>query len=196
MPRDEPMSRTRVLCTVGLAAAGISAGLMISFPWYVEAPLTVEPIDVVDVYNEYPGELLEIRVEPGDYVQKGDPIIVLSARDQEQHLRELEREWQTEDIRSSVHRRLQEEELLAISRQRLRAIEDQIADAKQVAEAAVVRAAMNGRIVAPPRVRPASLEQQFEKLPRWSGIPLENAVLGAYIDARTHVCSIAPTDDF
>ena len=196
MPRHEPLSRTKIAVSLLLLAGLIGGGLLVPVPWYIHAPLTIEPVAVEHVFTRVPGQLVELHGQPGDWVQLGEPIATLSAIELEDRLRELTLEREVRRVEPATYRQLNQPDEMVLAEDRLRTVEEQIRDAQTLLEQAIVRAPLSGRIVAARRSQPPPIDQKAERLPRWSGTPLSPKNVGAYFEQRTQLCSIAPSDRF
>ena len=196
MPRQEPLSRPKIAVSLLLLAGLICGGLLVPVSWYIHAPVTIEPVGVVHVLNRVPGQLVKLHGQPGDEVSVGDPLATLSSVELDDRLRELTLEQSVREVEPATYRQLNQPDQMVLAEDRLRTVSEQLQDARALWEQTIVRAPIAGRIVAARRSQPSTADQDDERLPRWSGTPLHPRNVGAYIEQRTHLCSIAPSDRF
>ncbi len=196
MPRQEPLSRPKIAVSLLLLAGLLGGGLLVPVPWYIHAPVTIEPVGVVHVLNRVPGQLVQLHGQPGDEVSVGDPLATLSSVELDDRLRELTLEQSVSAVEPATYRQLNQPDQMVLAEDRLRTVSEQLRDAQTLWEQTIVRAPIAGRIVAARRSQPSTVDQDAERLPRWSGTPLNPRNIGAYMEQRTPLCSIAPSDRF
>lgn len=195
-PREEPMSKLKLAITVVLLGLLVAGALQIPIPWYEEAACYVEPVGIEHVYTRLPGYTVSIDVAPGDEVQAGQQLLLLQNPDLEDRRDELliQLEAQQKEVDSYVARN--DADGINLARERLKTLQDQLADIESQLRQTSVVAPIAGTVIRPPvRPRP-KLERLKEQLPGWSGTPLDQKNLVAYLDQRTHVASIAPPTEF
>ncbi len=196
MPRTEPMSRRKLTVSLALGAALLGAALFVPVPWYLEAPFYVEPEHVQHVYTTVPGLLRQTARGPGQQVAAGELIAVLENPELEDRVFDLQVEEQAQRVEEDVYRAQGDPDRRLVAQQRLHTIVEQCTDAERQQAELLLRAPVAGMIVAPPRTAVPKLEPTRERLPLWSGIPLDPRNAGCFLEQQTHVCSIAPTDRF
>ncbi len=195
-PRRDPMSTRKVSVSLVLLALLVGAGLMIPFPWSLEAALVIEPHDVQSVYVVTPGRLVSLHVKPGQTVKRGDLLAKLTNFEKEQEYRRLQREAAVQKIEIELQHSLQERAREKLAREKLQTIEEQLADyADQLAKLTIV-APCDGVVVSPPRTPEPKLDPMRAKLPRWHGTPLSPRNRDCFLEPRTHLLSIAPDGKF
>ena len=69
--------------------------------------------NIVTINNEYAGTVSEICVAEGDYVEKGDVLLVLDASEENSQLEEAEEELQILNIQKEMYQKYQNEEDLS-----------------------------------------------------------------------------------
>ncbi|MBI3863965.1 MAG: HlyD family efflux transporter periplasmic adaptor subunit [Planctomycetia bacterium] len=105
-------------------------------------------------------------------------------------------QFKFQQIEVDKQQRLEQSGKLEVARQQLHSIGRQIEDYENQLRQLKVVAPIDGIVVAPPRVaEPKEATAGFE-LHAWTGTPLDERNLGAKIEARTHLCSIAPDESF
>ncbi|MFV0443540.1 MAG: hypothetical protein ACK5Q5_08210 [Planctomycetaceae bacterium] len=196
MPRSEPLSKPKIAVTLAGLVLLLGGLLFVPFPWYLDAPFTIEPVGVHHVYNLVSGQLKSIRVEPGQNVTAGDTLIDMQNLDLEQHVRELEAEVQSQQLEAPMYRRLGARDEQVVAEQRQAALQNQVREASEELNKLAIIAPVAGKVIAPPRIPVPKVSQTELQLPRWNGTPLDPRNVGTYFDERTHVCSIAPEQQF
>lgn len=187
------MSPTRVTITVVAAAAVVAGVLFVPIPWYVEAPFYVEPENVRPVYTSVAGFLVEGR-RAGGTVKEGDVIAVFENPELEERVRELIEDERVQYVQTRALEGEPDRQKLA--QQQLQSLREQREDAERQQAELVVSAAAAGRLVEPVRLPEPALAQSREQLSQWTGVPLLPRNIGGYFEARTQLCSIAPTPTF
>ena len=137
------------------------------------------------------------RVKPGDYVEDGQVVAVLENVEKLDELRALrvKRDVQVKQVelqdalRDNPQRRVAEAQLASIDEE-IKILEDQL-------KHRVIRAEATGTVIAPPRVpEPKADDTTRTELGRWYGTPLDDRNVNCFLDAETHLLSIAPGDEF
>ncbi|MBS0261403.1 MAG: HlyD family efflux transporter periplasmic adaptor subunit [Planctomycetes bacterium] len=193
-PRNKPLSKPHILASLGIVAVVLGLVGSVPLPLHVYAPFLIEPHDVVHVYSAVRGKVVEIKVKPGDPVEKGDILMVLADPEKILQKQELETQLRSQEIEVEKLRRLEQPSRLEVALKQLESIRAQIADHQLKIDELTVRAPVSGKVVAPPRTpEPKDANVAFELHP-WKGIPLDPQNEGALIEPRTHLCSIAPDD--
>ncbi|HEX6960918.1 MAG TPA: biotin/lipoyl-binding protein, partial [Lacipirellula sp.] len=86
------VKRVRLYASLLLLAGAVGAILFIPFPLRVWAPFELEPHDADNVHVEVAGQLVELGVEPGDWVKEGDLIARLKNTELELQVAQAEGE--------------------------------------------------------------------------------------------------------
>lgn len=191
-PRRDPVSRLK-LAVILLGLAGtIVAVLLIPFPWYEQAPFSVEPAGAQHVYAFVPGIVEEIAVKPGDRVHRGQLLLQMHSPELLDQRDQLVVERAAQQVEVNLYREQKDPEGQHLAEQRLLSLNHQINDLETQLEQLRLVAPVAGRVIASPRVPQPDAELHPRQLPRWHGTPLESRNLGETLDAGTQVCSIAP----
>jgi putative peptide zinc metalloprotease protein len=196
MPRTEPMSQVKVAVTLGLLGLLVAGGTLIPFPWFTQAPFVIEPIDVQHVYAITPGAVLRAHVQPGDIVAAEDLLMELENPQLEDEVRALTVRRDAQATVPVMYEKVDDPVNRAFAAEELRELDRQLAQAIRQREQLVLRAPVAGVVVAPPFVREPTLTVLKERLPAWHGTPLDPRNVGAALEERTHICSIAPVESF
>ena len=195
-PRIEPLSRPKIIFSLGLLLTVIVGGLSIPLPLHVEAMFLIEPHDVRHVYTAATGRLDTRPVQPGQQVQAGTTLAVLSNPALELEELRLEQEEQSQIIRVSVATALDDRAREELARARRQSIRNQQAEFQKQVDRLTIIAPCAGTVIAPPRVAAPRLEARRHQLSAWHGTPLEQRNLHCFLPERTHLLSIAPDNDF
>ncbi|WP_437203699.1 hypothetical protein [Planctomicrobium sp. SH664] len=196
MPRNDPLSRVKIIGTMILLAGVIGGVLMIRVPWYEEAAFYVEPVGVQNVYNLVPGMITQVHVRPGDEVEAGANIATLTLPELDDKRDRLLDEQRVQQLEPDIYRQLKDLDGKNLAEQRLASLADQLADLNEQRRHLTIQAPVAGRVVAAPRVDVAKPTLLKERLPSWHGTPLDEENWGALLEPRTQICSIAPTEKF
>ena len=192
-PRSEPMSRKKLAVTLTVSMALLAGVLLIPVPWHIQAPFYLEPEDVRPVYTNVAGFLADGR-PAGATVAAGDVIAVLDNPELDERVRQLAN---AEHVQFTLTRALEgDPDRQRLSQQHLLSIREQRADAEQQQAQLRIKAVAAGTLVEPPRIPEPTLAESREQLSLWAGVPLLARNLGAFLEKPTHLCSIAPTENF
>ena len=174
----------------------ICAVLFIPFPWYEEAAFYVEPVDVAHVYTAVPGFLNVVHVEPGDDVKEGEVIAELSNPELLDQEVALGVDEETYAIEPKLYLQLNEAENRVLAQRQLETIREQRIDVTEQLGHLKLVAPCSGTVLSPRRRSRPPIEKTKNQLTSWYGVPMHGENVGAFLDEQTHVCSIAPSDQF
>lgn len=193
-PREKPIEKWRLAVTaVVLAAVLIPLG-MIPIPFIQWAPFLIEPQDVRHVVTKVSGELIELDVQPGDRVTEGQQLAVLhDPRLDDEKLRLSKQKQILETSRQNAWA-LNERADMALTEEMLTSVNEQIAKLDEKMKHLVIVAPATGTVIAPSRRPAPKLDQARSRLGSWTGTPLDKKNFGEYLEERTDLMSIAPTD--
>ncbi|MDA0282340.1 MAG: hypothetical protein O3B13_08115 [Planctomycetota bacterium] len=195
-PRIEPMSKPKIAFTLTiLFCVGFSV-LSIPLPLHIEATYIIEPLDVRHIYTQVPGELLDAPVKPGQRVELGQVVAQLSNPDMEDQERSLRSKVTIQKIERDWQMRAGNEGRMSLADQQIAVYSEQLDEIQQRLQELTIKAEVSGTIVEAPNVPEPSIETARKQLSSWNGTPLNPKNLGATIDERTHLLSIAPGDRF
>jgi putative peptide zinc metalloprotease protein len=194
MPRNKPLSKQHIGATLAVVGVALALAGAVPLPLHVYAPFLIEPHDVEHVYSSVRGKTAEIKVQPGDKVAQGDLLIQFTDPEKELQLAELESQFRFQELEVDKQRRLDNRDRLTVAQKQRDLLREQIADHKKKMAQLIVTAPIDGTVIAPPRTQePKDANVAFE-LHQWKGIPLDLQNLGALVEPRTHLCSVAPDD--
>jgi putative peptide zinc metalloprotease protein len=191
-PRTDPLSKPKIAATLAAFAAVAVAAALIPLPLHVTAPFLIEPEGVRPVYVVTPGELTEVKVRPGDRVEQGAVLAVLSNPELEDKLRQLEVERRTEAERAEAFRASGDDPQRVVSEERIAGLDKQVAEMQKQIRELTIAAPVAGVVVAPTEQKKRDGGEPGKTLPTWDGTPLEPRNRNAFLDAGTLLLSLAP----
>ena len=155
---------------------------------YVWAPFVVRPQDHQQVLVREPGRLQQVLASPGEELTAGQSLAYLANENLELELKDLEVEQARLEKEFSAYERLSNVHLDAASRLsetriQLDTVARQIELKFQQIDKLTVRAERSGRFFVP--VNRMQNHLSDPQLPGWSGTPLDNKNINAYLEANT-----------
>lgn len=193
MPRHGPVRWWSVAVATVVFVAALSAVLFVPIPWYVEAAAIIEPAGASQIYTAVPGRLIEIKVQPGQTVAAGDVLLVLENEELTDRVHKIEDELAAQKKLVAAARTANNIADFAVGYEHQIGLEKQLAEANAKLQQLIVTAPVAGRVVAADyRNPPPDLPDRA--LPRWHGTPLDQHNLGSWIEVRTQLLSLAPSD--
>ena len=207
-PRIEPMSKPKIAITLTCFFLLVAAVLSIPVPLHIEATYIIEPLNVRHVITQTAGEVQDLPVEPGAWVkgpvlnddgsiqEPGQVLARLYSPEKDDERRDLETKLALQRIEERTQEKLGNAGRKHLATQRILALENQLKEVNEQIEALTIRAPVDGHVVAPPRTPEPPIEQRRKQLTTWYGTPLDKKNLGATMDERTHLLSIAPDQNY
>ena len=165
-------------------------------PLHIEPTFIIEPVDVEHLVAKTPGALVEFNAKPGAWVQQDQIIAILSNPEKHDELRDLELKRNLQEIRRATQLQLGSTSQMVVADEQKTSLELQIAEVRKQLEDLEITAPVSGRIIEPPRTAAPDLETMRQQLSGWIGTPLDNRNIGAVLEERTHLVSIAPSKDY
>jgi len=173
--------------------------LFLPLPYHVYCSLQVQPRDPEMVYVVVPGELADLKVEPGQHVTKGQTLAVLESSDLDSQILETQsklnqanaqyislQRTQHEDPRASDQIPEIKETISSLQSQ----LEDKLADKRRL-----TLVATRDGVVIPPPSHPKQPSPDGRLL-EWTGTPLEKKNMGATLKPSTFFCQIGDPGKF
>ncbi len=193
-PRQKPINRWRLGISLAAVLAVVVCLGTIPIPLIRSAAFVIEPRDVRHIFTKVSGELVALHVQPGDRVVTGQLLATLHDPKLDDRRRELivQRELQLKAIQLAKARDDPSSRVLA--EEGLQTAERQLDELAEQLRNLSVTAPVSGTIIAPPRQPSPKLEQMRARLSGWTGTPLDSKNAGSFLEERTHLLSIAPTD--
>ncbi len=195
--RFHQVKKARMFATLSVVVGLLAAAFLIPLPHSVYCPLEVQPQDAKQVYVEIPGTLLKPARPAGSQVHQGDVLAELSNLDLELEFVRLQGELETLDERivSLQLERLQEDHFAADAANVLRetekrheSVRQQLAQKQQDLDRLEIVAPVDGTVMPGPLVSGRPPVEGL--LPTWSGTPLDEHNVGAYLQASDLLCQI------
>ena len=191
-----PHFRFRLL----LVGGGLAALVMIPLPFSVKAPAVIQAEGARSVYVSQSGTLIEAaapgkEVGPDDIVGRlENPALQVDLTRLQSQINLLEQE-----LSNLEDRRLNDPAVAALiptTQQRLKEKHRERQQKQSDADRLTLRAPTEG-VILPPRPRRESEETASrERLPDWSGSPLDQNNLGATLRTGTEFCQVGQLDQF
>lgn len=195
-PRTRRMSYLRATLTVTCLAGLVFASLTVPLPLYVEAPFTVEPEGVEHVFVTTPGRLIEVKVQPGERVQKGDVLARLEnfpLRDEYEKLRVA---VEVQKLEVEIQKRLDSQAGEEFAVTMLESLHKRLAQTGEKLQKLAILSPCDGVVIAPPGISPQPVSVHDAALPRWHGTPLESRNQGCWLATQSHLLSVAPDTEY
>ncbi len=191
--RWDKVKKPRMYASIAVVAALIAGVLLIPLPHSIICTLEVQPEDAATVYVDVAGTLDEIDVDPGQHVSKNTRLAKLTNHDVELELLKLSgsRDQMLREIESLQRQRYHDDQAgaqIPATREALAAVEDQRREKQADLQRLELLAPAEGVVFPPPR-KP-SQEDPNGQLAGWSGTPLDEQNLGAFLEAGSLFCQI------
>ena len=179
-----------------------AAGLIVwaPLPHFVWGHFVVRPKNPQTVVVTQPGILVDVKVQPGDAVKKGDVLAVLENRMLNIELLELTAQKEqllSDKLQFMVSRNTFRRAAAKIAELEVQIseLEDQIKLKHKQVEQLVLIADRDGIVVPPPNLV-ESPDADGKQLATWSGTPMDPENINAFLPADTKFCLIAGESSF
>ncbi len=192
------VKRVPALISLGVVAVVIAAVCYIPLPHHIDAAFEIRPSKAGRVYAGTPGQI-EHTVQPGTIVKAGDVIAKLKNPDLEIRLVDYQGEEQIAKVQlQNLAKRSRNDRSLSAQLETqvemLESIQALKAKTQDEINRLTVRANRDGIVLPPPERKPQ--DDQDDRLPSWSGSPLEERNRGALLTAEDLICEIGSADEF
>jgi putative peptide zinc metalloprotease protein len=170
----------------------VLAVFFVPLPHRVYCTFEIQPRDAQKIFVNVPGELVEVRVKPGDHVEKDTTLARLKNLDVELDIAKLEgeraqKEIDLESLRSELYNpgdaALQITPLEAV----LQSIKEQLVEKKSDFRRLTLVSPAAGVVLPPPDDKKPTSDKQ---LASWTGTPLEKRNRQAFLQEGTFFCQI------
>ncbi len=195
-PRIRPMSYFRATLSVMVLGVLGLAAMTVPLPLYVEAPFTVQPENVQHVLITSPGRLMELHVQPGQRVKKGDVLAKLENFPLHEEFEKLQVAVQVQQREVKTQQDLDNQAGEEYALTMLDSLKKRLSRSEEKLQKLTITAPCDGIVVAPPRIAPQSESPANQSLPRWNGTPLEAKNHGCWLATQSHLLSVAPDTDY
>jgi putative peptide zinc metalloprotease protein len=195
-PRAEPMSYRKIVISVSGLAVLIAVGLMVPLPLHVESSFLVGPVEAQHVFIVTPGRLVNVAVEPGQYVKQGTLLARLKNAEKEDARRKLLVEQDVQNARVDLYHAIDDLPREELANVRLRSIVKRLEELDGQLQQLVIVAPEDGWVIAPPYKQQPIRESLGDPLHDWHGTPLDAPNIGCYLYAGTQLLSIAQSPQF
>ena len=187
------MKRKNFWTTLAAASAVLVFVVFCPIPHRVWCALEITPRDAEPVYVDVPGRIEDVFVKPGERVEKGQRLARLSNMDLDVAIADLQgkREENVAKLRSLNSLRGKDNKAgdeVASVKETLHAVEQELAEKLRDQERLTLTAPAAGVVLAPAAI-PAQTEHE-EKLPNWSGTPLDSRNRQAWLAEGVLFCQI------
>lgn len=193
-PRRDSVSKTRLITMVGFLGVLAYLVLFIPFPWFIEAPFTIEPQKAVNLYNQVEGFIETQHVKPGSTVHAGAPLLTLLNPLIDTQLLEAQIQFDAASAELKTLQQLSKSEDAVLAEERLASAQKQLDLLRDKKSRLVISSPTDGTVVAPPGVPDPTIEQLRDRLANWSGTPLSPQNIGSFLEPQTQIGLIAPSD--
>ncbi len=191
MKTGHPRNKRRLLITVAVIAGLVIAILQIPVPFVVASPFVVRARVEESAFVVEPGAVDSIHCAAGQRVLAGEPLLTLSNPDLIDYQHQLTTELEITQSTVQTARAASDHHQVVLQRQKADQLRRELDETNQRLRELIVRAPIDGRVTAVPRLRQPTVEQQQENLTRWTGQILSETVAGAWLEAGTSVATIA-----
>jgi len=191
--RIQQVKPRRLLVTLAVAAAMVSAVIWVPFPQYIHTTLVIEPRDAEQVFVQVPGKLVASLAKPGERVEAGqelarleDPTVELTIAELDAQCRE-----QRDLINTLWNQRFSDPKVAAQipqATESLRSLEERLAQRHHDAEHLLLIAPRAGVVLPPPEIK--SQPSADGTLVSWSGNPFLSRNQGCFLQTGTLLCQI------
>ncbi len=194
--RLHKVKRKNVYATLSILAVVAALIMFVPLPYRVMCPLELKPRDAEAVYVQVPGLLEKIDVKSGQKVVKDQELAQLNSIPLELEINELQSNVAQDRIHLEVLKHEQFEVSNATASLTLPALEKALDASEKLLsqrledrERLKLIAPVSGTVLPPPSVakRPDPGDKQ---LPTWSGSPLEQSNVGAFLEPPALYCQI------
>ena len=193
-PRRDSVSKPRLLVTTALLGVLGYLVLFLPFPWYIEAPFTIEPDHAVHLYNPVEGFVETQFARPGSSIQQGEPLLTLANPVVETQLLDAQVQFSAAEVELQALKLTGKSDAAVVAEERRDAAQRQLDLLREKQSRLVILSPVSGTVVAPPRRAGPTIEQIRERLAGWSGTPLAARNHGSFLEPQTHLATIAPSD--
>jgi putative peptide zinc metalloprotease protein len=192
--RIEKVKKPRMYATLGVIAAALAAIFLVPLPHCVYCTFEIQPRDAQKIFVTVPGEMVDVRVQPGDRIEKNTRLAQLQNLDVELDIAKLEGERRQKEIelaslRSELYNVGDDKALLQTApiEALLQSIKEQLVEKKTDYRRLTLISPVAGVVLPPPEDKKPTSDKQ---LASWKGTPLEPRNRSAFLQEGTFFCQI------
>jgi putative peptide zinc metalloprotease protein len=195
--RIDQVKKPYFYTTLGVLTAAVLAFCFLPLPHSVICSLEVQARDAKPVYVGVGGNLVMptdfVPVKPGQWVTKGQPLAQLQNLDLDLEVAKLqgavnESEQKLRNLREQSYRDRRAASQVPEAKEALDTARKQLVDRTDDRQRLRLVAPIDGMVL-PPSLIP-SREDPEERLPTWSGMPLDPENMGAHFDPNVLFCQV------
>lgn len=191
--RLEQVKRPRFYTSLSILAVVVLLFLLLPLPYSVICPLEIQARDASPVYIDVPGKLIELAVRAGDNVSAGQFLAQLQNLDIDLEVTKLSGQAAEYEARlqglmqQSVRDRRVAAQIPPVQ-EALKTVREQLQQKRADQQRLRLTAPADGVVLPPPLT--IRHEDPEEKLPAWSGTPLDPENVGAFYEPGVLFCQI------
>jgi putative peptide zinc metalloprotease protein len=188
------MKRERLALSVAAVVAAIGLVAFVPLPYSVKCTFEVQPRKGQQVFPVVPGQIREVRYQPGQHVAAGDVLLTLENPMLQQELLDLEGRYRQAEAayQAMLDQRYRDPSVIDqidVAREVRDAMLRQWEEKLREVEKLTIVAPASGTIIPPPaRFDKTSASQG--RLPTWQGTPFDPRNRGALLQPSELVCQI------
>lgn len=191
--RIDQVKKPRFYTSLGILLGVLLLFFFLPLPHSVVCPLEIQARDAQPVYVDVSGRLMSLEVKPGQPVAAGQPLAQLKNPDIDLEVAKLQgdvQEYRTR-LKSLLQQSFRDPRAVAEKPQvqeALKTVEDQLKEKLRDQQRLRLLAPAAG-IILPPPFTPRHDDPE-DKLPGWSGTPLDPENLGAQLEQGVLFCQV------
>src|SRR5215469_2583990 len=192
--RIEKVKKPRMYATLAVIAAVLAAVFLVPLPHRVYCTFEIQPRDAQKIFVTVPGEMVDLRVKPGDQIEKNATLARLENLDVELDIAKLEgersqKEIELESLRSGLYNAGDDKAALQIApiEALLQSIKEQLVEKKSDFRRLTLISPVAGIVLPPPEEKKPTSDKQ---LAPWTGTPLEPRNCRAFLQEGTFFCHV------
>ena len=195
-PRAEPLSRGRTIATLASLTLIAAVLLAVPIPIHYEAPFLIEPYGARDVYTTVSGTVVEVAVNFGQPVARGQVLAKLSNHEMHEKHAALETALRVQGAQVATQHAMENWSAYELAVQNLSMQQQELSDFRHQMSRLTITSPCEGILVAPARRPKRTPGTRETDLGVWYGTPFEEKNRDAFLAESTLLASIASDSDF
>ncbi len=187
---DQIAYSRRWLATASVSVVVLLIAFFVPLPLSVEVPFVAEPTGAFHLYVDEPGRLEQVYVRPGARVKAGQMIARLDNDEVRERFRAAKLSAELKRVELTLYRAEGDAANAESARQELVSLDEQCRQQHRRLSQLYVVAPCDGTVVEPARLLNNQVDG-FERLPSWSGSPLDSSNNGAFLQRGTEIAAVA-----